>query len=138
VSTWASGARGVRPRMPTPTVVAGALTASAVLLVPLATQVLSLTSQVAVAAATLADALFNPMRRRVQRRVDHWLNRADYDADKALAAFGARLQDATDPDAGACRPHRNRAPRPPTRPPCTLAAERAMVTAAVTIGISSS
>jgi hypothetical protein len=69
-------------------------------LVLLATQVLDLTSQVAVAAATLAAvALFNPLRRRVQRRVDRRFNRARYDADNTVAAFAARLQDATDPDA---------------------------------------
>jgi hypothetical protein len=62
--------------------------------------VFDLTSQVGVAAATLAAAaLFNPLRRRVQRRVDHRFNRARYDADNTVAAFAARLQDATDPDA---------------------------------------
>jgi hypothetical protein len=69
-------------------------------LVLLATQVLDLTSQVAVAGATLAAAaLFNPLRRRVQHRVDRRFNRARYDADNTVAAFAARLQDATDPDA---------------------------------------
>jgi MFS family permease len=69
-------------------------------LVLLATQVLDLTSQVAVAAATLAAAaLFNPLRRRVQRAVDHRFNRARYNADNTVAAFAARLQDATDPAA---------------------------------------
>jgi hypothetical protein len=69
-------------------------------LVLLATQVLSVKSPVAVAAATLAAAaLFNPVRFRVQRAVDRRFNRARYDADKAVAAFAARLQDAVDPDA---------------------------------------
>ena len=69
-------------------------------LVLLATQVLTLTSQVAVAAATLAAvALFNPLRRRVQRQVDRRFHRARYDADNIIAAFAGRLQDTTDPDA---------------------------------------
>jgi len=68
-------------------------------LVLLATQVLTLTSQVGVAAATLvAAALFSPLRRRVQRRVDHRFNRARYDADNTITAFAARLQDTTDLD----------------------------------------
>jgi hypothetical protein len=69
-------------------------------LVLLATGVLDLTSQVAVAAATLAAAaLFNPLRRRVQRLVDRRFHRARYDADNTVAAFAARLQDAIEPDA---------------------------------------
>ncbi len=69
-------------------------------LVLLATEVLDLTSQIAVAAATLAAAaLFNPLRRRVQHRIDRRFNRARYNADNTVAAFAARLQDATDPGA---------------------------------------
>ena len=69
-------------------------------LVLLATRVLSVSSPVAVAASTLAAAaLFNPLRRRVQRAVDHRFNRARYDADKTVAAFAARLQDAVDLDS---------------------------------------
>jgi len=69
-------------------------------LVLLSTDVLSLTSTVAVAASTLAAAaLFNPVRRRVQRAVDRRFNRARYDADKTVAAFAGRLQDAVDLDS---------------------------------------
>jgi hypothetical protein len=82
------------------TIVTGVLAGLYVGLVLLATEVLDLTSQIAVAAATLAAAaLFSPLRRRVQHRVDRRFNRARYDADNTVAAFAARLQDATDPDA---------------------------------------
>jgi hypothetical protein len=68
-------------------------------LVLLATHVLSVSSPVAVAASTLAAAaLFNPLRRRVQRAVDRRFNRSRYDADEMAAAFAARLKDAVDLD----------------------------------------
>ena len=69
-------------------------------LVLLATQVFTIRSPVAVAAATLAAAaLFNPVRHRVQRVVDRRFNRARYDADAAVSAFAGRLQDAVDLDS---------------------------------------
>jgi hypothetical protein len=69
-------------------------------MVLLATQVLPVKSPVAVAAATLAvAALFNPLRRRVQRIVDRRFNRARYDADLTVAAFASRLKDAVDLDS---------------------------------------
>jgi hypothetical protein len=69
-------------------------------LVLLATQVLRVHTPVAVAVSTLAAAaLFSPLRRRVQHAVDRRFNRARYDADEAVAAFAARLQDAVDLDS---------------------------------------
>jgi hypothetical protein len=69
-------------------------------LVLLATQVFGLRTPVAVAAATLAAAaLFNPVRRRVQKTVDRRFNRARYDADKTVTAFADHLKDAVDLDS---------------------------------------
>jgi hypothetical protein len=68
-------------------------------IVLLATRVVSITSTVAVAGSTLAAAaLFSPLRIRVQRMVDRRFNRARYDADRTVAAFALRLQDAVDPE----------------------------------------
>ncbi len=69
-------------------------------LVLLATQVFKFHSTVAAAASTLvAAALFNPVRLRVQHAVDRRFNRARYNAERLVATFAARLQDAVDPDA---------------------------------------
>ena len=69
-------------------------------LVLLTTHLLTVSSSAAVAASTLvAAALFNPLRRRVQRAVDRRFNRARYDADQTVAAFATRLKDAVDLDS---------------------------------------
>jgi hypothetical protein len=68
-------------------------------LVILATQVFPVKTPVAVAAATLvAAALFNPLRRRVQRAVDRRFNRARYNAEALVTAFNARLRQSVDLD----------------------------------------
>ena len=74
-------------------------------LVLLTTGMLRIHTPVAVAASTLAAAaLFNPVRRRVQKAVDRRFNRARYDADQTIAAFAARLKDAVDLDSVQRRP----------------------------------
>jgi hypothetical protein len=69
-------------------------------LVLLTTKVFRVHTPVAVAASTLAAAaLFNPLRRRVQKAVDRRFNRARYDAGQTVAAFATRLKDAVDLDS---------------------------------------
>lgn len=69
-------------------------------LVALSTDVLPFSSPVGVAASTLAAAaLFNPLRKRVQRIVDRRFNRSRYDAEATVAAFSAKLRDAVEIDA---------------------------------------
>ena len=80
-------------------IVTGLLAAVYAGLVLLATGVFEVRTPVAVAAATLAAAaLFAPVRRRVQHRVDRRFNRARYDAEATVSAFAARLKDAVDLD----------------------------------------
>ena len=49
--------------------------------------------------AGVTAALFNPLRRWVQRVVDRRFNRARYDAEQTVAALAARLKEALDLDA---------------------------------------
>jgi uncharacterized membrane protein YfcA len=82
------------------TMVTGLLVGVYAGLVLLATGVLRFHASVAVAVATLvAAALFSPVRRRVQHKVDRRFNRARYDADETVTAFAARLKDAVDFDS---------------------------------------
>jgi hypothetical protein len=68
-------------------------------LVILATQVFPTKTPVAVAGSTLvAAALFNPLRRRVQRAVDRRFNRSRYNAEALVTAFNARLRQTVDLD----------------------------------------
>ena len=81
-------------------VLTGALVAVFGAIVLLTTRLLPFTSSVGVAFSTLvAAALFNPLRRRIQRLVDRRFNRAHYDAQATVAAFGNRLRDALDGSA---------------------------------------
>jgi hypothetical protein len=80
-------------------IVTGVLVGVYAILVTTAHRVFQDRSPPAVAGATLAAvALFNPVRRRVQRVVDRRFNRAHYDAEATIAAFAVRMQDAADLD----------------------------------------
>jgi MFS family permease len=69
-------------------------------LVLLTSEVLPFRTPVAVAMATLAAAaLFNPLRRQVQRTVDRRFNRSRYDAEAVIAEFTVRLRGTVDLNA---------------------------------------
>ena len=80
-------------------IITGLLAGVFIGLVVLATEVLPFSSPVAVAASTLTvAALFNPLRLRVQKLVDHRFNRTRYDAEAVVAAFTSHLREAVDLD----------------------------------------
>jgi hypothetical protein len=61
---------------------------------------LGFSSSIAVAASTLAAAAaFQPLRRRVQRGIDHRFDRAAYDARRTVERFSASMRDKADVDA---------------------------------------
>jgi hypothetical protein len=85
------------------TVTYGLLTATIVVVYVLVVALLSQlglpegSSDLVVAAVTLAVAgLIGPVRRRLQTAVDRRFDRARYDAERAVAAYAARLRDQVD------------------------------------------
>jgi hypothetical protein len=80
-------------RTVTYSIVAGLLAALYTATVYAMTRLVPVTGDLAVAGSTLAiAALFNPLRRRVQRVVDRRFNRSRYDAVLMIESFALRLR----------------------------------------------
>jgi hypothetical protein len=87
-------------RTVTYTLVTAVLVVPYLLIVPAATRLAAGSGSLAVAGATLAAAAgFQPLRRRIQQRVDRRFNRRRYDAARIVGTFAVRLRDQVDLDA---------------------------------------
>jgi hypothetical protein len=81
------------------TVVVGLVTLTFVLGVAAVQALLPEAGSLAVAASTMASvAVFSPLRRRVQHRVERRFNRERYDSERETAAFATRLRSSSDLD----------------------------------------
>lgn len=70
----------------------------AVPVVYVASSIESGTDLLVATATLLAAAAFNPVRRRVQNRVDRRFNRSRFDAAQEVSAFASRMRSSTDAD----------------------------------------
>ena len=87
-------------RTVTYSLVTGLLVVPYLLVVPAATRLAGDAGSLAVAGTTLTvAAAFQPLRRRVQDRVDRRFNRRRYDAARTVEAFAARMREQVDLDA---------------------------------------
>ncbi len=78
-------------------VVVGLLAAVFFGVVTATSTLLDTSDDLVIAASTLAvAALFNPLRKRVQRGVDHRFNRSRYDAQRVMDRFAGSLRDQVD------------------------------------------